>query len=91
MHEELYLLPWMYFIYAFTKFGPIRTYGVGDVTDEAFGCVQYFADGVNEGSSITFCKKYACSTSSCLPQTRKQAHSFNELLLTVYFTLRNYL
>ena len=33
------------------------------VTEEAFGCVQYFTDGVNEGSSITFCKKCACSNS----------------------------
>ena len=31
--------------------------------DEVFGCVQYFTDGVNEWSSITFCKKCPCSTS----------------------------
>ena len=59
------------------------------VTEEAFGCVQYFADGVNEGSSITFCKKCPCSTSKSSATTRKRAHSFNELLLTVHFTLRN--
>ena len=38
------------------------------VTEEAFGCVQYFADGVNEGSSITFCKKCAVALRSCLPR-----------------------
>ena len=39
------------------------------VTEEAFGCVQYFADSVNEGSSITFCKKCACTAlRSCLPR-----------------------
>ena len=37
------------------------------VTEEAFECVQYFADGVNEGSSITFCQKCACTAlRSCL-------------------------
>ena len=59
-----------------------------NVTEEAFGCVQYFADGVNDGSSITFCKKCACSTSKLSATTRKRAHSFNQLLLTVHFTLR---
>ena len=38
------------------------TYSVEDITEEAFTCVQCFTDYVNEGSSITFCKKCACST-----------------------------
>ena len=59
------------------------------VTEEAFGCLQYFADSVNERSSITICTKCACNTSMLSATTRKQAHSFNELLLTVHFTLRN--
>ena len=61
----------------------------GYVIEEAFGCVQYFGDGLNEGSSITFCKKCACSIWRLSATTRKQAHSFNEFLLTVNFTLRN--
>ena len=77
MDEKLYIY--------FTKVGPIlrsRIY----VTEEAFGCVQYFGDGVNEGSSITFCKK---CTSRLSATTMKRAHRFNELLLTVHFTLRS--
>ena len=83
MDEKLYI--------HFIKFGPIvylRRRSIY-VTEEAFGCVQYFADGVNKGSSITFCKKCVCSTSRLSATTRKRAHSFNELLLTVYFTQCN--
>ena len=58
-------------------------------TEEAFGCVQYFTDGVNEESSKTFFKKCACSTSWLSATTRKRALSYIELLLTVNFTLRN--
>ena len=59
------------------------------VTEEAFGCAQYFADGVNEGSSITFCKKCACSTSKLSATTRKQAHTASTNFSSVHFTLRN--
>ena len=38
------------------------------VTEEAFGCEQYFADGVNEGSSITFVRNALVALRSCLPR-----------------------
>ena len=50
------------------------------VTKEAFGCVQYFADGVNKGSSITFCKKCACSTSRLSATTRKRGAAGRDLV-----------
>ena len=44
MDEELYILLKFLALY----------FGVGDATEEAFGSLQYFANSVNEGSSITF-------------------------------------
>ena len=71
----------------FTKFGPLYLRRRRR-TEEVFGCVQYFTDGVNEGSSV---RNALVAFPGCLAQTRKRkrVHSFNELLLTVHFTLRN--
>ena len=59
MDEKLYIHMYIILLHFALYLRHRRIY----VTEEAFGCVQYFADGVNEGSSITFRKKCACSTS----------------------------
>ena len=63
------------------------------VTEEAFGCVQYFADGVNDGSSITFVRNALVALRSCLPRqgnerTEQPASPHGPFYAAVFFIAR---
>ena len=75
IRETVYIQIWPY------------TYGVEGFTSpkKRLGARNISKTVSTRGVPITFCKKCACSTSKLSATTRKQAHSFNELLLSPFY------